>query len=81
MYLRCENNKCFWHSDAVSNRCTRGLVTINDKGTCIVFQKRAKLNAEEFCQAYCVNCDSQQCEGIGTELFENCCFKNDLREE
>lgn len=81
MYLRCKNNKCFWHSDIVNNRCTRGRVELNDKGVCILFQDRKRLSAEEFCQEYCLNCGSQQCEGIGTEWFESCCFKNDLREE
>ena len=36
------------------------------------------LTEKEFVQKYCHNCGSQRCEGIGTEWFEGCKFKDQL---
>lgn len=37
-----------------------------------------KLSQEEFYEQYCCNCGSQRCEGIGTEWFDGCQFKDHL---
>ena len=37
------------------------------------------LNKEQFIQRYCQNCGSQRCEGIDTEWFDGCTYKNYLR--
>lgn len=39
-----------------------------------------KLTEEEFVRLYCSKCGSQRCEGIGTEWFDGCKFKNMLSE-
>lgn len=36
------------------------------------------LTEKEFVQKYCDNCGSQRCEGIGTEWFDGCKFKEHL---
>ena len=36
------------------------------------------LTQEEFIQKYCYNCGTQRCEGIGTEWFDGCKFKDCL---
>ena len=36
------------------------------------------LTEEEFIQEYCYNCGTQRCEGIGTEWFDGCKFKDQL---
>lgn len=40
--------------------------------------KKKLLTEKEFVQEYCNNCGSQRCEGIGTEWFDGCKFKNHL---
>jgi len=37
-----------------------------------------KLTEKEFYQKYCQMCGSQRCEGIGTEWFNGCKYKNEL---
>jgi hypothetical protein len=37
-------------------------------------------NPEEFAQHYCHNCGSQRCEGVGTEWFEGCQYKEHLKD-
>ena len=37
-----------------------------------------KLTPEEFIALHCHNCGSQRCEGIGTEWFDGCKFKDHL---
>lgn len=39
-----------------------------------------KLTKEEFITLHCNLCGSQRCEGIGTEWFDGCKFKNHLSE-
>ena len=41
----------------------------------------AKLSAEEFIKKYCSNCGTQRCEGVGTEWFEGCMYKELLKTE
>lgn len=36
------------------------------------------LTEKEFIEEYCHNCSSQRCEGIGTEWFDGCKFKDHL---
>ena len=36
---------------------------------------------KEFTEHYCHNCGSQRCEGIGTEWFGGCRYKNYLKTE
>lgn len=38
-----------------------------------------KLTQEEFVELHCHNCGSQRCEGIGTEWFDGCKFKEHLK--
>jgi CYTH domain-containing protein/predicted ATPase len=38
-----------------------------------------ELNEQEFIDKYCRNCGSQRCEGIGTEWFDGCHYKNQLK--
>lgn len=33
------------------------------------------MNDKQFIEAYCHNCGSQRCEGIGTEWFEGCKYR------
>ena len=40
--------------------------------------KEELLTEEEFAQKYCRLCGSQRCEGIGTEWFDGCEFKDKL---
>lgn len=35
------------------------------------------MNDKEFIEKYCHNCGTQRCEGIGTEWFEGCRYKNE----
>ena len=35
---------------------------------------------KKFTQHYCHNCGSQRCEGIGTEWFEGCKYKEHLKD-
>ena len=35
------------------------------------------MNDKEFIEKYCHNCGTQRCEGIGTEWFEGCQYKNE----
>lgn len=35
---------------------------------------------KEFVQHYCHNCGSQRCEGVGTEWFEGCHYKEHLKD-
>ena len=35
---------------------------------------------KEFTQHYCHNCGSQRCEGVGTEWFEGCGYKEHLKD-
>ena len=37
------------------------------------------LSEQEFVEKYCHNCGSQRCEGIGTEWFEGCQYKKQLK--
>lgn len=37
-----------------------------------------KLTEKEFIERFCHNCGSQRCEGIGTEWFDGCKFKDFL---
>lgn len=39
------------------------------------------LTEQEFIEQYCHNCGSQRCEGIGTEWFEGCRHKSELKEK
>ena len=80
MYVHCRNTKCFWHSDVEPNQCTRGLVIIGEEANCEFDKERNQITAEEFVQTYCHNCGSQRCEGIGTEWFDGCKFKNRLKQ-
>lgn len=43
--------------------------------------QQEKLSAEEFYEKFCLNCGSQRCEGIGTDWFEGCEYKELLKEE
>lgn len=38
-----------------------------------------KLNKEQFIQQYCHNCGTQRCEGIDTEWFDGCAYKDYLQ--
>lgn len=38
----------------------------------------ALLTEEQFIKLYCNNCGSQRCEGINSEWFEGCKFKDQL---
>lgn len=38
--------------------------------------KPSKLSEAEFIKKYCNNCGSQRCEGIHSEWFEGCKYKN-----
>ena len=38
-----------------------------------------KLTKEEFIETYCHNCGSQKCEGIGTEWFDGCQHRHELK--
>ena len=38
-----------------------------------------KLTQEEFIALHCNVCGSQRCEGIGTEWFDGCKFKDHLK--
>ena len=49
-------------------------ITLNDVPS-------AKLSAEEFIKKYCSNCGTQRCEGVGTEWFEGCMYKELLKTE
>ena len=40
-----------------------------------------QLTVEEFVAKYCHNCGSQRCEGIGTEWFDGCRFRDCLRKD
>ena len=33
------------------------------------------MNDKQFVEAYCHNCGTQRCEGIGTEWFEGCKYR------
>jgi hypothetical protein len=35
---------------------------------------------KKFTQYYCYNCGSQRCEGVGTEWFEGCHYKEYLKD-
>ena len=37
-------------------------------------------DTKEFTQHYCHNCGSQRCEGIGTEWFKGCEYKEHLKD-
>lgn len=37
-------------------------------------------NEEEFVEHFCHNCGSQRCEGVGTEWFEGCQYKEHLKD-
>ena len=79
-YIHCKNKKCRWHDEFEVNLCTRELVTINDEGKCAFYQSR-KMTEEEFYHKHCLDCGSQRCEGIGTEWFDGCRFKDELKIE
>lgn len=79
MYVHCKNTRCFWHSDVEPNQCTRGLVIIGEDASCEFDKQRNQITAEEFVKTYCHNCGSQRCEGIGTEWFDGCKFKDCLK--
>ena len=36
---------------------------------------------KEFIERFCHNCGSQRCEGIGTDWFDGCQYKNHLKKE
>lgn len=38
----------------------------------------SKLTDDEFVEKYCHNCGSQRCEGIGTDWFDGCQYRNEL---
>ena len=47
--------------------------------TCSGYEEEL-LTEKEFVDEYCHNCGTQRCEGIGTEWFDGCRFKNRLKQ-
>ena len=39
-----------------------------------------KYNEKEFIEHFCHNCGSQRCEGVGTEWFDGCQYKECLKD-
>ena len=37
------------------------------------------MTEKQFVETYCHNCGTQRCEGIGTEWFDGCRFKEHLK--
>lgn len=42
-------------------------------------KNKIKYTEKEFIEKYCCRCGSQRCEGIGTEWFDGCQYKNNLQ--
>ena len=49
--------------------------------TCESYKSIDKLSEKEFVKRFCHNCGSQRCEGIGTDWFDGCKFKDFLRND
>ena len=41
---------------------------------------KARLSAEDFIKKYCSNCGSHRCDGLGNMCFEECMYREYLRE-
>jgi len=49
--------------------------------TCEKYEPIDKLTEEEFLKKFCYKCGSQRCEGIGTDWFDGCQYKDFLKKE
>lgn len=55
---------------------------ITSDGICVSCDnklEKTKYTEKEFIEKYCHNCGSQRCEGIGTEWFDGCHHKYELK--
>ena len=59
-------------ADAIAKYCAVKFVPNNEP--------LPMLSEDEFVEKYCHPCGTQRCEGIGTEWFEGCRYKNQLKQ-